>query len=76
MKTLIVVALALLPLSPKAPSNHHPQALPHSELVQAFGAYCQTPFGVCPLVQPNGVPYSAPVGSLCFCGKDAGQVRQ
>lgn len=60
-----------------------PEKLPHSELgqtgqteAQVWGGMCQTPFGVCPLIDQNGQPYQAPVGSTCFCGSDAGTVVQ
>lgn len=41
-----------------------------------MGSLCQTQFGVCPLLDPNGQPIYLPVGSACFCGQDPGQVRQ
>ena len=74
MKTFILIAAFILPSD--QPGMSTLQQLPHSEMAQVYGSFCQTPFGVCPLVQSDGSPYTAPVRTLCFCGKDPGQVRQ
>jgi len=71
-----LVIAALVPLAT-------PHDLPHSTAgntgrrdAQVWGGLCQTPFGVCPLIDQNGQAYQAPVGSTCFCGSDAGTVVQ
>ena len=76
----------LLPVAAAAVLLHteNNSVLPHSvaphlgaeRQVQVWGKLCQTPFGVCTLVNPNGEQYSAPVGTPCFCGSDAGTVMQ
>ena len=76
-----LLPLAIAAVLPHAADN---SVLPHSvaphltpeRQVQVWGNLCQTPFGVCTLVNPNGEPYIAPVGTSCFCGSDAGTVIQ
>lgn len=67
-----LATLALLQHAPELPQSRPPDATQRQ--AQVMGSLCQTPFGVCLLVDPNGTPYQAPVGSPCFCGPDAGTV--
>ena len=75
---LLVIAVFAPFFSAAAPAmpRHSRAAPPVAELAQVWGGYCQTQFGICPLVDPQGNPIQAPVGSICFCGQDPGQVRQ
>ena len=77
MKLLLVLAIAILQMS--SPNGY--QGLPRSplppagnRLVQVWGGNCQTQYGVCPLLDPDGNRTQAPVGAPCFCGQDPGQV--
>ena len=42
----------------------------------ANGQQCQTLSGICPLLDKAGKPFQLPLGSICYCGVDAGSVIQ
>lgn len=77
-KFMIFLLPALSNLNCATPTASQFSTAPKIELAQTVvvGNLCQTQFGVCPLLDPNLVAIWLPVGSVCFCGVDPGQVRQ
>lgn len=75
MLRLIPALLSLsLVVMPQLPSPQGANAPNLRFAQQEMGGWCQTPFGGCPLLDSNGQPTKLPVGTLCFCGRDSGQV--
>lgn len=58
--------------------NENPIVFRKSEtnLAEAMGSFCQTQFGVCPILDANGDPIYLPLGAKCSCEQDPGVVRQ
>jgi hypothetical protein len=80
MNTILAGLLCLASACAIGPDLQAPKALNYSpapaQLAQVMGGSCQTPFGICPLLDPNGVAIQAPLGSPCFCGPDSGTAIQ
>lgn len=72
----LLAVSTLLPIIGQDVLPHSATPDPSQQWTQVMGSRCQTPFGICPLVDPNGQAYAAPVGSPCACGTDAGSVIQ
>jgi hypothetical protein len=72
----VLIPMSFMPQIPRGDLPHSERPLTEDQLAQVWGGFCQTPFGICPLIDPNGQAYTAPVGSPCFCGPDAGSVVQ
>jgi hypothetical protein len=74
---IVSLLAVLVTLNCQPPDTYRFSSASTFKLAQAaMGSLCQTQFGVCPLLDPNGQPIWLPVGSACFCGQDPGQVRQ
>lgn len=75
LQTISVLAVTFFTLPESGPVLPHSEApKPPAQYAQVWGAQCQTPFGICLMVDQFGNPVQAPVGSPCFCGPDAGTV--
>jgi hypothetical protein len=78
MKSGLVLFGLLLAASGNSSGGYSqsPRPAPNQQSVQVMGSNCQTQYGICPLVNPDGTPYQAPIGQPCTCGPDAGTVVQ